>query len=273
MNKLSIFKQSSVIRALVEGNSIRSTERMTGIHRDTIMRLTSQIGDACEVLMDRTMVNLPCKQIQVDEIWSYVGKKQRHVTTKDDLSQVGDIWTWVAMDADSKAIPAYYVGKRDVLAANAFIADVAGRMKNRIQISSDALKAYVDAIDASFGGDVDYAQIVKTYEAEPAGSGRYSPPKVTSVAKFPIFGNPKWSKVSTSYVERQNLTIRMSMRRFTRLTNAFSKKVENLKSAIALHFAHYNFIRVHSSLRCTPAMALGIVSKFWEIEDLVEMAN
>ncbi|MEW6674190.1 MAG: IS1 family transposase [Thermodesulfobacteriota bacterium] len=273
MNKLNSKKQEMIVSALIEGSSIRSTERMTGVHRDTIMRLMVKVGDSCKTLMDEKMVNLPCKNIQVDEVWCYVGKKQRHVRRADDKNQCGDFWTWVAIDADSKLVPSFRTGKRDRDMANEFIGDLSLRLANRVQISSDKLKHYVEAIELEFGGNVDYAQIVKSYEAEAIGPGRYSPPKVVSTDKTIIRGNPDMDKVSTSFVERQNLTMRMSMRRFTRLTNAFSKKLDNLKAAIALHFAHYNFVRIHRTLSCTPAMEVGIENRIWSIGDLIEYAN
>ncbi|MGD0211488.1 MAG: IS1 family transposase [Desulfomonilia bacterium] len=273
MNILKREKQEVVIKGLVEGSSIRSIERITGVHRDTIMRLMISVGNTCEKIMDTTMRNLPCKNIEVDEVWSYVGKKQRHVGINDDPDRVGDFYTFIALDSETKLIPVYKVGKRDLPTAQAFISDLSSRMSNRIQISSDKLKAYVDAIEVAFGANVDYAQIVKSYEAEPIGPGRYSPPKVISVLKEYIMGSPDFSKICTSFVERQNLTVRMQMRRFTRLTNAFSKKLENLKAAVALHFAHYNFVRIHGTLRMTPAMAAGVTKELWSIRDLIERAN
>ena len=259
MNKLKRDKQTEVIRALVEGASIRSVERMTGVHRDTIMRLMVQVGETCEDILNHMMRGLRCERIEVDEVWCYVGKKQRHVELSDNPNTVGDFWTFVAIDSDTKLVPTYRVGKRDSMTAHAFIADLSSRLENRVQLSSDALRLYVDAIDRSFGADVDYAQIVKSYEAEPIGPGRYSPPKVVSTGKTIVQGKPEWGKISTAFVERQNLTMRMSMRRFTRLTNAFSKKVENLQAAVALHFAYYNLVRGHRSLSgATPAMAAGV---------------
>jgi IS1 family transposase len=271
MNVLPIEKQTMTIGALVEGASIRSVERMTGIHRDTIMRLMVRTGQKCETLMNSYMRNLKCETIQVDEIWCYVGKKQRHVTITDDLNEVGDQWVWVALDADSKLIPSYLVGKRSLENACSFIQDLSERLDNRVQLSSDSLRAYVDAVERAFGMDVDYGQIVKTYEAEPMGAGRYSPPHVISAERKAIKGYPDTAKISTSYIERQNLTMRMQMRRFTRLTNAFSKKLENLKAAVALHFAHYNFVRVHGSLRMTPAMKAGLTDHIWSVRDLIDL--
>lgn len=274
MNRLKPEKQTAVIHALVEGCSIRSTERMTGVHRDTIIRLMVQVGETCDEILDTMMRGLDCKRVEVDEIWTYVRKKQRHVLTADNPEQVGDFWTFVAIDADTKLIPTYRVGKRDGSTAYGFMTDLASRLENRIQLSSDGLRAYVDAVEAGFGADVDYAQIVKSYEAETIGPGRYSPPKVTSTKKHIIMGKPDWDKVSTAYVERQNLTMRMGMRRFTRLTNGFSKKLENLKAAVALHFAFYNLVRGHKTLHgATPAMAAGPQPDFWTIRDLVDLSN
>lgn len=269
MNNLKTEKQEMIVRGLVEGASIRSLERLTEVHRDTIMRLLVRVGDSCEKIMDSTMKGLTCKNIEVDEIWSFVGKKQRHVGLDDDPSKVGDFYTFVALDSDTKLIPAYRVGKRDLFNAQAFIDDLASRLKNRVQLSSDKLPAYVEAIESTFGADIDYGQIVKSYEAEPLGPGRYSPPRVVSVLKEYISGSPDWNKICTSYIERSNLTMRMQIRRFTRLTNAFSKKLENLKAAVALHFAHYNFVRVHGTIKVTPAMEAGITDHIWSIRDLI----
>jgi IS1 family transposase len=216
------------------------------------------------------MRELPCRRIEVDEIWAYVGKKQRHLTLLDDPHQLGDQYTFVALDPESKLVPAYRVGKRDLSTATAFITDLSERLANRIQLSSDALAAYVEATERAFGADIYYGQEVKAYEAEPVGRGRYSPPRVTSAQRVVIAGNPNQALISTSLVERQNLTMRMSMRRFTRLTNAFSKKVENLRAAVSLHFAHYNFVRVHRSLRVTPAMEARVSDRLWSLDELVE---
>ena len=270
MNRVPLARRTQVINCLVEGNSLRSTERMTDTHRDTVMRLLVQVGDGCAPLLDEQMRGLPCRPIQVDEIWAYVQKKQRHVMDTDDRGRVGDQWTFVALDPETKLIPVHRIGKRDLPTATALLTDLAGRLTNRVQLSSDALAAYVGATEQAFGADVDYGQAVKIYEAEPVGPGRYSPPHVVSLRKTVIVGAPNFDHISTSLIERQNLTMRMSMRRFTRLTNAFSKKIENLRAAVALHFAHYNMVRAHSSLRVTPAMAAGVSNRLWSLEELVE---
>lgn len=270
MNRLNLTRRTQIIHSLVEGNSIRSTERMTDTHRDTVMRLLVEVGEGCKALLDTEMHDLTCRRIEVDEIWAFVGKKQRQLLPTDDRSKVGDQWTYVAIDPETKLIPVHRVGKRDLLTATAFMCDLADRLTNRVQLSSDALAAYVDATEQAFGGEVDYGQAVKIYEAEAAGVGRYSPPHVVRSEKTAIVGNPDEDLISTSLVERQNLTMRMSMRRFTRLTNGFSKKVENHRAAVALHFAHYNFVRLHSTIRCTPAMAAGVSRHLWSLEELVE---
>lgn len=273
MNRTPLARRTQIISALVEGNSIRSTERMTGTHRDTIMRLLVEVGNGCAAIMDEKMRELDCRRIEVDEIWAYVGKKQRQVTKNDDPSRVGDMWTFVALDPETKLVPVHRVGKRTSETAIAFMNDLSERLTNRVQLSSDGLSAYVEAVETAFGADVDYGQIVKFYDADPVGAGRYSPPHVVRTEKKAIAGRPDQARVSTSLVERQNLTMRMSMRRFTRLTNAFSKKRENLEAAVNLHFAHYNFVRLHKSLRTTPAMAAGVSDNLWSLEELVERTS
>jgi IS1 family transposase len=268
-NHLRTEKKLAALGALVEGCSVRSTERLTGVHRDTICKLLVRLGEGCASLLDERMVDLGCERLELDELWSYVGKKQRHVTADDDVSRVGDQWVYVAIDATTKLIPSFLVGKRTAENTNAFVSDVAARLRNRVQLSTDGLRLYVEAITAAFGQDVDYAQVVKTYEADFTGEGRYSPPKIASTEKTPIVGQPIAEYVSTSYVERSNLSMRMGMRRFTRLTNAFSKKLENHCAAVALYVAHYNFVRRHTTLRTTPAMAAGLESRMWGIDELL----
>jgi IS1 family transposase len=271
-NILQRKKQVAVLNALVEGVSIRSTERMLDVSRETVLSLLVRVGEGCAELHDRMMRDLPCQRIECDEIWGFVQKKQRHVRPQDDAAAVGDTWTFVAIDADTKLIPAFRVGKRDAPTTHAFVADLASRMRNMVQISTDGLGLYVAAIERSFGVDVDYAQVVKSFEAEPIGPGRYSPPKVSKVEKTPVIGNPDMRAASTSYVERQNLTMRMGIRRMTRLTNAFSKKLRNHRAATALHFAHYNLVRRHQTLRVTPAMAAGVTDTMWSTEQLLDAA-
>lgn len=269
-NVLKREKQEMVIRCLVNGSSIRATERMTGVHRDTIMRLMVRVGNRCEQIMDSEMRDLDCRHLQLDEIWAYVGKKQRWVTMEDDPQKVGDFYTFVALDTDTRLVPSYRVGKRDMETTQAFVDDLASRLAVRPQISADGFNAYVWAIDRIFGADVDFGQIVKQYEAEPIGRGRYSPPKVVDSERTVVWGDVDPATICTSHVERQNLTMRMNMRRLTRLTNAFSKKVENLRAAVALHFGHYNFVRIHRTLSVTPAMEAGVTNRVWTIGDLLD---
>jgi len=271
-NVLNTDKQIAVIGALAEGSSIRAIERMTGVHRDTIMRLGVKVGQGCTALLDETMRNLPCTRLEMDEIWGFVGKKEKHVKAEDS-SDVGSVWTYCAIDADTKLVPAFRVGDRDAATANAFLADVAGRMRNRVQISTDALGAYREAIERAFGLDADYGQIIKTYGSiTTSDNRRYSAPEFISCEKKVIAGRPDFDLISTSYIERLNATTRLHMRRLTRLTLAFSKKRENFEAAVGLHFAYYNFVKRHNTLRCTPAMAAGVAKTFWTVENLVEAA-
>lgn len=270
-NTLKKDKQIAVISALTEGSSIRSIERMTGVHRDTVMRLGVKVGQGCAALLDTKMRDLSCSHLELDEIWGFIGKKQNHLSPDDD-PQYGDVWTFCAIDADTKLVPSFKVGKRDAATANAFVSDVPGRLKNRVQISSDALKAYVEAVEQAFGQDVDFAQIVKTYIFPEGPDRHYSAPEIAIAEKRPVTGHPDISRASTSYVERLNGTTRLHMRRLTRLTYAFSKKRKNFEAAVALHFAYYNFVKRHSTLRCTPAMAAGIERDFWSVGDLLEAA-
>ncbi|HEX7999114.1 MAG TPA: IS1 family transposase [Pyrinomonadaceae bacterium] len=253
--------------------AIRQIERMTDIHRDTIMRLGVRVGQGCARIMDEKMRDLDCRDIQIDEIWGFIQKKKRNIKETDDPRQVGDAWTFCAVDSDTKLVPCFKVGKRDSLTANAFINDLASRLKNRVQLSSDALPAYIEAVEQGFGADVDYGQIVKAYEAveSTAPQRRYSPPKLVSITKNVITGDPLMPFISTSYVERLNLTTRHHMKRLARLTIAFSKKLENFEAAVALHFLYYNFVKTHKSLRCTPAMAANVERSHWSVGDIVEM--
>jgi IS1 family transposase len=269
-NILPLEKQTMVIHALAEGNSIRSIERMTGVNRNTIMSLGLRVGKACEKLMDEKMRDLDCKNVQVDEIWGFVGKKQKQVR-RQDSRDLGDVWTFVGIDSETKVVPSYIGGKRDAYHTRLFIDDLASRLSNRIQLSSDSMKSYQDAVAMAFGNDVDYGQIVKTYALADL-SGKYSPGEVVSMTKTCLVGAPRASQISTSHVERQNLTIRMHNRRMTRLTNAFSKKRESFKAAMALHFAYYNFVKIHSTIRMTPAMAANVTDHLWEVSDLVKLA-
>jgi IS1 family transposase len=272
-NVLNTDKQIAVIGALAEGSSIRSIERITGVHRDTVMRLGVRVGKGCAALMDVKMRDLGCRYLEFDEIWGFIGKKEKNLTV-DDGPECGDAWTFCAVDAETKLVPAFKVGKRDGATANEFVQDVANRMKNRVQISTDGLRAYVEAIESAFGKDVDYAQIVKTYIHDESGhpNRRYSAPDIVSTEKKWFAGRPDMRHVSTSYVERLNATTRLHMRRLTRLTLAFSKKRENFEAAVALHFAYYNFVKRHNTVRCTPAMAAGVERDFWSVGNLVEAA-
>jgi IS1 family transposase len=271
-NVLSTDRQAGIIGALCEGSSIRSIERMTGVHRDTIMRLGVRVGQGCMALMDAKMRNLSCTRLEMDEIWGFIGKKQKNVGLEDDPS-MGDIWTFCAIDADTKLVPAFMVGKRDKATANAFLEDIAGRMNRRLQISTDGLAAYGDAIANAFGNDVDFAQIIKTYgRQEVSNNRRYSAPDFVSSEKIVVIGNPDNDLISTSYVERLNATTRLHMRRLTRLTLAFSKKLDNFEAAVGLHFAYYNFVKRHGTVKCTPAMAAGVTATQWSVEDLVRAA-
>ncbi len=273
-NILPIDKQIAVIGALAEGSSIRSIERLTGIHRDTIMRLGVRIGKGCEMLLDSKMQDLGCNYLQFDEVWGFIGKKERHCSVDDD-PEYGDVWTFCAIDSETKLVPAFKCGKRNRVTANEFVQDVASRMRNRVQISTDALNAYVEAVERSFGADVDYGQIVKVYVHDDAQhpERKYSAPHFASAIRRPIMGSPEMELVSTSHVERLNATTRLHMKRLSRLTLAFSKKLENFQAAVALHFAYYNLVRRHATLRCTPAMAAGVERDFWTVGDLVEAAS
>lgn len=274
-NVLPKDKQIAVIAALAEGSSIRSIERITGISRNTIMRLGVKVGQGCARVLDARMRDLTCHNLQFDEIWGFIGKKEKHVEATDD-STIGDVWTYCAIDAETKIVPAFRVGKRDGKTTNAFVADVASRLTNRPQISTDGLRNYVDAVELAFGSDVDYAMIIKNYGADTGHhhqERRYSAADITFSEKKHVCGRPNMDLVSTSYVERLNATTRLHMRRLTRLTHAFSKKLENFEAAVGLHFAYYNFVKTHGSLRCTPAMAAGVEKSHLTVGDLIEAAS
>ena len=274
MNKLNIQKRAQILGLLVEGNSLRATTRLSGCSINTVTKLLVDVGVACADYQDKTLRNLPCKCIQCDEIWSFVYAKAKNVPEGME-DQAGDVWTWTAICADTKLVPSWMVGSRDSEAATTFIADLAGRLANRIQLTTDGHKAYLEAVEQAFGGNIDYAMLIKIYGA-PQDKGdqrRYSPADCTGIKKETISGRPNKSNVSTSFVERQNLTMRMSMRRFTRLTNGFSKKIENHAHAIALHFMYYNFGRIHKSLRVTPAMEAGVSNHVWSLEEIAALAD
>jgi IS1 family transposase len=272
MNKLDSTKRAQVVAALVEGNSIRSTVRMTGVVKNTISKLLVELGVACAEFLNKTLVNLPCNRIQCDEIWSFVGAKQKNVTPEMP-STTGDAWTFVAIEAQTKLVMSWLVGRRDAGCATEFLQDVAGRLANRVQLTTDGHKMYLTAVPDAFGEGIDYAQLVKIYGSDPEAQKRYSPAVCTGTRTVEVLGDPDPKHISTSYIERQNLTMRMSMRRFTRLTNAFSKKIENHVAAIALHYMHYNFCRIHQTLRVTPAMEAGLTDRVWSIQDVIALVQ
>jgi len=274
MNKLSSDERAKVLQLLCEGMSIRAITRVTGIHKVTVARLLNDAGRALGAYQREAFVNLNAKRIQVDEIWSFTYAKQKNVpTAKAAPEGAGDTWTWTGIDADSKLVMSWMVGGRDGGYAMAFMDDLAKRLANRVQLTSDGHKAYLEAVEGAFGGDVDYAQLVKIYGPTPTPAGRYSPAECTGIKKTRVEGDPDLAHVSTSFVERQNLTMRMHMRRFTRLTNGFSKKVEAHENAVALHFAYYNLVRIHKTLRMTPAMAAGVTDRLWDMSNLVAIVE
>lgn len=273
MNTLPADKKLTILSALVEGSSIRSIERMTGVHRDTIMRLGFNTGNACVRFLDSRVKNVAAKKVQVDEIWTYVFKKQARITLEESISGIGDQYVFVGIDAETKLVISHLVGKRDGASAYYFMRDLRDRLANRVQLTTDGFRPYINAVEDTFGTDVDYAQLIKIYGQPQASTASarnwYEPVRVIGAIPMAVMGLPRPMAVSTSHVERQNLTMRMQMRRFHRLTNAFSKKLEHLKSAIALHFAWYNFVRVHQTLRTTPAMAANLTDHLWTLEDLL----
>jgi IS1 family transposase len=272
MNKLPNEKRAQVLQMMAEGIALRAITRLTGISRTTLLKLLVDAGQAFSEYQDKTLVNLPCKRVQVDEAWAFCYAKQKNVATAKAAPEgAGDIWTWVGLDADTKLVVSYYVGGRDSEAAMIFMDDLAPRFASRVQLTSDGHKPYLEAVEGAFGGDIDYAILVKTYGAAPEGQRRYSPAICTGARKHRIEGNPDIKHVSTSFVERSNLSIRMGNRRMTRLTNAFSKKAENHAHMMSVYFMHYNFIRIHQTLKVTPAMAAGVTPKLWEMSDMVKV--
>ncbi|UGA47227.1 DDE-type integrase/transposase/recombinase [Bradyrhizobium quebecense] len=272
MNKLDRKTRAQILHLLCEGQSIRAITRLIGASKNTVAKLLVDAGHACAAYQDKTLRNLTCKRVQMDEIWSFVYAKAANVKgAKAAPASAGDVWTWTAIDADTKLIVSWLLGARDLDAAMTFTHDLESRLANRVQITSDGHAPYLQAVDAAFAGEVDYAMLIKLYGAAPEAEVRYSPAKCIGARKEPKSGNPEWKHISTSYAERSNLTMRMHMRRFTRLTNAFSKKVENHAAAIALHTMYYNFVRIHQTLKVTPAMAAGVTDKLWEMGDLVAM--
>jgi IS1 family transposase len=272
MNRLDAGQRMQVIGALVEGNSIRAVSRMTGIARNTISDMLVELGAACAEYQDTALRNLQSKRIQCDEIWAFCYAKDKNVPAemKGRLG-FGSVWTWTAIDADTKLIASWMVGSRDTESAHEFIQDLAGRLANRVQLTTDGHKPYLEAVDYAFSGEIDYAMLIKIYGDSGENEKRYSPAEWVASERKTISGSPARKHVSTSYVERQNLTMRMAMRRFTRLTNGFSKKLENHIAAVSLHFMHYNFVRIHQTLKVTPAMAAGVTDRLWEISDIVEL--
>lgn len=274
MNRLTTEKRVQILGMMVEGMSIRAITRLTGASKNTVVKLLVDAGQACAEYQNKVLRNLKCKRIQVDEIWAFVYAKERNAPAdKKADGEAGDLWTWTAIDADTKLAASWLVGSRDGDAAKRFVCDLSGRLANRVQLTSDGHKVYLEAVEAAFGAAIDYAQLIKIYGQPVEGQKRYSPPEIIGTETNCCTGSPDPAHISTSFVERQNLTMRMHMRRFTRLTNGFSKKVENHAHAVALNFMYYNFVRIHQTLRVTPAMAAGVTDRLWEIADIVRIVD
>jgi IS1 family transposase len=274
MNKLDREARAHILHLLCEGQSIRAVTRLTGASKNTVTKLVVDAGHACTEYQDRVLRNLPSKRVQVDEIWNFIYAKNDNVKdAKAPPPEAGDVWTWTAIDADSKLLVSWLVADRSTDSALTFVSDLKDRLANRVQLTSDGHRPYLTAVDAVFGEDVDYAMLVKMYGAEPGGEKRYSPAKCIGARRQAITGNPDQDHISTSFAERQNLTMRMHMRRFTRLTNAFSKKIENHACAVALHSMYYNFVRLHQTLKVSPAMAAGVTDRLWEMVDIVDVVD
>lgn len=274
MNKLPTNKRAQIIGMLAEGNSLRATSRMADVSLTTVTKLLIEVGTACAEYQNEMLRDLPCKRVQCDEIWAFVGCKEKNVSKTRTAFGLGDVYTWVGMCADTKIVPAFFVGRRNARCGNAFMKDLATRLNSRVQLTTDGHKVYLQAVEHAFGCDVDYAMLVKLY-GPPGGEEqrRYSPVECTGTQIHQISGDPDVRHISTSFIERQNLTMRMSMRRFTRLTNAFSKKVDNHFYAVALYFMYYNFGRIHKTLRVTPAMECGVADHVWSLDEIARLAN
>jgi IS1 family transposase len=274
MNKLSTAKRAQIVRALVEGNSLRSTSRMVGVSINTVTKLLVDLGAACEAFHDERVRNVPAKRVQADEIWSFCYARRDNVPEEyKGVFGYGDLWTWVGQCADSKLVVSWHVGRRDAQTAYPFMHDLASRLSSRVQLTTDGLHAYLEATDAAFGTDIDYARLIKVYGSDPNAEKRYTPPVVMETKVQVVTGDPAIEHISTSYIERQNLQMRMSMRRFTRLTNGHSKKVENHLHALALHYVHYNFGRSQKALGGSPAMAAGLADHVWSVEEIIGLLD
>jgi len=275
MNRLSSADRAKILGMMAEGNSLRSISRMADVSINTVTKLLVDVGAACSAYLDEHLVNLSCQRIQVDEIWAFCYAKAKNVTPEIAAKNpyAGDVWTWMAIGADTKLIPSWIVGPRDGVTARIFVNDLADRLANRIQLTSDGLQAYLTAVEKAFHGEVDYAMLQKLYGNDPEAEKRYSPAKCIGCERHVIDGAPDPDHISTSYIERANLTMRMGMRRFTRLTNGFSKKIENHAAAVAIHLMHYNFARIHKTLRITPAMEARVSDHVWSLEEIANLAN
>jgi IS1 family transposase len=273
MRKLTHEQRTQVVNCLIEGCSIRATVRMTGVAKKTVMRLLAEVGEVCESYQDRVFRKLSCRLIQLDELWGFNYCKAKNVTPTiaEKVPGAGDVWLWVAIDAETKLVPCWRLGGRDALTAYDFVQDLANRLSNRVQLTSDGHRVYLTAVEAAFGSDVDYAMLVKMFGNDAEAETRYSPAQCIGIQSAVITGRPDPNHISTSYVERQNWSVRTAMRRYTRLSNGFSRKIENHAAAVALHYFAYNFIKIHRSLRVTPAMAAGVTDKLWDVSDLVAL--
>ena len=275
MNRLPLARRAQLLGMLVEGSSLRSAARMGDVSLNTVTKLLVDVGKACAEYQDKALRNLSCRRLQCDEIWSFCYAKEKNIPLWNKRSGIGDVWTWTAIDADTKLIPCWLVGERTARYASIFMQDLASRLLHRVQLTTDGHRPYLTAVEDSFGHQIDYAVLVKVYGADPndGTTVRYSPARIKGATREVIIGNPDPDHISTSYVERANLTMRMSMRRFTRLTNGFSKKVENHEAAVALYFMHYNFGRIHKSLRVTPTMAAGVSDHVWSLEEIASLTD